>query len=78
MFTLGGLLKLFGDLFAVIGPLAIQQIVQYIEVMYGIHYDKYNSNSNSNNNIALTATTKDSGHPDADNGVGHLGQNISK
>lgn len=74
MFTLGGLLKLFGDLFAVIGPLAIQQIVQYIEVMYGIHYDKYNSN----NNIALTGAPKDSGHPDAGDGVGHLGQNISK
>lgn len=34
MFALGGILKLFGDLFALIGPLAIQQIVQYIEGLY--------------------------------------------
>ncbi|XP_061401063.1 ATP-binding cassette sub-family C member Sur-like, partial [Musca vetustissima] len=61
MFTLGGLLKLFGDLFAVIGPLAIQQIVQYIEIMYSMHYDDGNNRpgsddhqqqgGNSNNNI---------------------------
>ncbi|XP_019895246.1 ATP-binding cassette sub-family C member Sur isoform X2 [Musca domestica] len=50
MFTLGGLLKLFGDLFAVIGPLAIQQIVQYIEIMYGIHYDSQSDSNNNNNN----------------------------
>lgn len=55
MFTLGGLLKLFGDLFAVIGPLAIQQIVQYIENMYNLQYNSSNSNAllqmtNSNNN----------------------------
>ncbi|XP_073824005.1 sulfonylurea receptor [Musca autumnalis] len=49
MFTLGGLLKLFGDLFAVIGPLAIQQIVQYIEIMYGMHYATHGSNNNNNN-----------------------------
>lgn len=34
MFALGGFLKLAGDLFALIGPLAIQQIVQYIEGLY--------------------------------------------
>lgn len=34
MFALGGILKLAGDLFALIGPLAIQQIVQYIEGLY--------------------------------------------
>ncbi|XP_033235781.1 ATP-binding cassette sub-family C member Sur isoform X3 [Drosophila pseudoobscura] len=34
MFALGGILKLAGDLFALIGPLAIQQIVQYIEELY--------------------------------------------
>lgn len=34
MFALGGILKLCGDLFALIGPLAIQQIVQYIEGLY--------------------------------------------
>lgn len=34
MFALGGILKLCGDLFALIGPLAIQQIVQYIEELY--------------------------------------------
>ncbi|XP_046866471.1 ATP-binding cassette sub-family C member Sur [Drosophila willistoni] len=34
MFALGGILKLAGDLFALIGPLAIQQIVQYIEALY--------------------------------------------
>ncbi|XP_033249469.1 ATP-binding cassette sub-family C member Sur isoform X2 [Drosophila miranda] len=34
MFAFGGILKLAGDLFALIGPLAIQQIVQYIEELY--------------------------------------------
>ncbi|XP_022222546.2 ATP-binding cassette sub-family C member Sur isoform X2 [Drosophila obscura] len=34
MFALGGILKLAGDLFALVGPLAIQQIVQYIEELY--------------------------------------------
>ncbi|XP_065358147.1 ATP-binding cassette sub-family C member Sur [Calliphora vicina] len=59
MFTLGGLLKLFGDLFAVIGPLAIQQIVQYIENMYALQYNK-NSNSNNNNNALLQMNTSKS------------------
>ncbi|KAH8249165.1 hypothetical protein KR032_006949 [Drosophila birchii] len=34
MFALGGILKLAADLFALIGPLAIQKIVQYIEQLY--------------------------------------------
>lgn len=34
MFALGGILKLAGDLFALIGPLAIQKIVEYIEQLY--------------------------------------------
>ncbi|XP_017042869.2 ATP-binding cassette sub-family C member Sur [Drosophila ficusphila] len=34
MFALGGILKLAGDLFALIGPLAIQNIVEYIEQLY--------------------------------------------
>ncbi|KAH8374388.1 hypothetical protein KR200_009826 [Drosophila serrata] len=34
MFALGGILKLAADLFALIGPLAIQKIVQYIEKLY--------------------------------------------
>ncbi|XP_017075895.2 ATP-binding cassette sub-family C member Sur [Drosophila eugracilis] len=34
MFALGGILKLAGDLFALIGPLAIQKIVEYIEKLY--------------------------------------------
>ncbi|EDV58465.2 ATP-binding cassette sub-family C member Sur [Drosophila erecta] len=34
MFALGGILKLAGDLFALIGPLAIQNIVEYIEKLY--------------------------------------------
>ena len=61
MFALGGLLKFFGDLFAVIGPLAIQQIVQYIESIYAMQYNngngnallqmnRTNGNSNSNSN----------------------------
>lgn len=54
MFTLGGLLKLFGDLFAVIGPLAIQQIVQYIENMYNIQ------TTNSNNNALVRINTSKS------------------
>ncbi|XP_075150338.1 uncharacterized protein LOC142224454 [Haematobia irritans] len=65
MFTLGGLLKLLGDLFAVIGPLAIQQIVQYIEIMYGIHYDNIltgggntstSTSSSSSSNATLLQT----------------------
>ncbi|KAM7354688.1 sulfonylurea receptor [Cochliomyia hominivorax] len=52
MFTLGGLLKLFGDLFAVIGPLAIQQIVQYIENMYNLQYSNSSNNNNNINNIS--------------------------
>ncbi|XP_016965404.2 ATP-binding cassette sub-family C member Sur isoform X2 [Drosophila biarmipes] len=34
MFALGGILKLAGDLCALIGPLAIQNIVEYIEELY--------------------------------------------
>nr|XP_043068593.1 ATP-binding cassette sub-family C member Sur [Drosophila bipectinata] len=34
MFALGGILKLAGDLFSLIGPIAIQKIVQYIEELY--------------------------------------------
>ncbi|XP_044315367.1 ATP-binding cassette sub-family C member Sur isoform X2 [Drosophila rhopaloa] len=34
MFALGGILKLAGDLFALIGPLAIQNIVEYVEQLY--------------------------------------------
>lgn len=34
MFTLGGLLKLFGDLSALVGPISIHQIVSYIERVY--------------------------------------------
>ncbi|SPP85605.1 ATP-binding cassette sub-family C member Sur [Drosophila guanche] len=34
MFALGGIFKLAADLFALVGPLAIQQIVQYIEELY--------------------------------------------
>ncbi|EDW52361.1 GM11960 [Drosophila sechellia] len=34
MFALGGILKLAGDLFALVGPLAIQKIVVYIEQLY--------------------------------------------
>ncbi|XP_033172790.1 ATP-binding cassette sub-family C member Sur [Drosophila mauritiana] len=34
MFALGGILKLAGDLFALVGPLAIQKIVEYIEQLY--------------------------------------------
>lgn len=32
MFTYGGVLKLFGDLTALVGPISITQIVQYIEL----------------------------------------------
>ncbi|XP_020715182.1 ATP-binding cassette sub-family C member Sur isoform X2 [Ceratitis capitata] len=52
MFTLGGLLKLCGDLCALIGPLAIQQIVQYIESMYNTTYAdwmQFNNNNNTTN-----------------------------
>ncbi|XP_037957308.1 ATP-binding cassette sub-family C member Sur isoform X2 [Teleopsis dalmanni] len=48
MFSLGGILKLFGDLFSLIGPLAIQQIVQYIEVMYNAHYPTLPQLNNNN------------------------------
>ncbi|XP_054082882.1 ATP-binding cassette sub-family C member Sur [Zeugodacus cucurbitae] len=51
MFTLGGLLKLCGDLCALIGPLAIQQIVQYIESMYSTTYALQFNNNNSSNNM---------------------------
>ncbi|KAH8410623.1 hypothetical protein KR009_007046 [Drosophila setifemur] len=34
MFALGGILKLTADLFALIGPLAIQKIVDYVEELY--------------------------------------------
>ncbi|TMW53931.1 hypothetical protein DOY81_000988 [Sarcophaga bullata] len=61
MFALGGLLKFFGDLFAVIGPLAIQQIVQYIESMYALQYNNGNAllqmnrtKGNSSSNISIT------------------------
>ncbi|XP_050319801.1 LOW QUALITY PROTEIN: ATP-binding cassette sub-family C member Sur [Bactrocera neohumeralis] len=52
MFTLGGLLKLCGDLCALIGPLAIQQIVQYIESMYSTTYASWLHSNNNNNNGA--------------------------
>lgn len=32
MFAYGGLLKLFGDLAALVGPISITQIVEYIEI----------------------------------------------
>uniref|UniRef100_A0A1A9WKE1 Uncharacterized protein n=1 Tax=Glossina brevipalpis TaxID=37001 RepID=A0A1A9WKE1_9MUSC len=47
-FMLGGLFKLFGDLFSIIGPLAIQQIVQYIEVMYDMHFNALQKQMNNN------------------------------
>uniref|UniRef100_A0A1I8P9M9 ATP-binding cassette sub-family C member Sur n=1 Tax=Stomoxys calcitrans TaxID=35570 RepID=A0A1I8P9M9_STOCA len=82
MFTLGGLLKLLGDLFAVIGPLAIQQIVQYIEIMYGIHYDNDNDHGNgvrygrsrSGSNATLLQMNSATDHLE----MQHLGGNIRR
>ncbi|XP_037885915.1 ATP-binding cassette sub-family C member Sur isoform X2 [Glossina fuscipes] len=58
-FMLGGLLKLFGDLFSIIGPLAIQQIVQYIEVMYDLHLNalqrQMNNGTSGPGKVSITA-----------------------
>ncbi|XP_067621301.1 ATP-binding cassette sub-family C member Sur isoform X2 [Eurosta solidaginis] len=51
MFALGGLLKLCGDLCALIGPLAIQQIVQYIENMYNTTNTNWMHSNNNNNTL---------------------------
>lgn len=56
MFTLGGLLKLCGDLCALIGPLAIQQIVQYIESMYSTTYASWMQFNNNNSTNIPNAT----------------------
>uniref|UniRef100_A0A1A9ZP07 ATP-binding cassette sub-family C member Sur n=1 Tax=Glossina pallidipes TaxID=7398 RepID=A0A1A9ZP07_GLOPL len=58
-FLLGGLLKLFGDLFSIIGPLAIQQIVQYIEIMYDLHLNalqrQMNNSTSGPGKVSITA-----------------------
>ncbi|KAL7741933.1 hypothetical protein ACLKA6_012144 [Drosophila palustris] len=52
MFALGGILKLAGDLFALIGPLAIQQIVQYIEELYAAALEQPQMGGDGNPNAA--------------------------
>lgn len=59
MFALGGILKLCGDLFALIGPLAIQQIVQYIEGLYAQARAQVAEGLGSNPNAATDAVDVD-------------------
>lgn len=52
MFAYGGLLKLFGDVAALVGPLSISQIVEYIQ----------NNNDNNNNNTNSSSITYENNH----------------
>lgn len=54
MFALGGILKLAGDLFSLVGPIAIQKIVQYIEELYARTTMPHSVN---NEPAQLTSTT---------------------
>ncbi|EDV32266.2 uncharacterized protein Dana_GF14135 [Drosophila ananassae] len=54
MFALGGILKLAGDLFSLVGPIAIQKIVQYIEELYASTTMPHSVN---NEPAQLTSTT---------------------
>lgn len=81
MFALGGILKLFGDLFALIGPLAIQQIVQYIEGLYEQARAQVERGLDANPNAATDAVDVpvdvpvyyDNDDVDVDNGGGPFG-----
>ncbi|XP_055381997.1 ATP-binding cassette sub-family C member Sur isoform X2 [Condylostylus longicornis] len=84
-FTLGGILKLLGDLSALIGPLSIHQIVDYIEYEYNRSYlnstsilyniqnhfnSKYSINYNNNNNNSINNDNNNTTNNFV--GIGHM------
>ncbi|XP_051858147.1 ATP-binding cassette sub-family C member Sur isoform X1 [Drosophila albomicans] len=74
MFALGGILKLAGDLFALIGPLAIQQIVQYIEGLYAAaqEHEQETQTGMGNPNAATDVATDDVYYDSMSIGIGDV------